>query len=918
MKNKALLLGLVLSIGLSFLCLSGSDLVQAAGYDVTAPIVNSVTVMTATVQKPGSVILSFDVTEEGTGIVEFTCMLYTYNSGREVSILYGGDFTSAPKYNGAFTFSIPIPATQFPSDYFVDDIRITDQAGNTRQYFNGFSKTGYSNDGTNNYLPCDTDSAVKCIINGTGMVTIEMNPGDDIVVPVINSMTVQTPSVQRPGTVTLIFDITEEGSGVTGIAGYLCTDKDGELVSIPFSEAFSSPKRSGTVSVDIPVSSTQYASNYYVDLIQINDKAENTREYFTGFSRDGYFDDGTNKYIPCKEDPTLKCMIIGTGLVKINGDPSDDVTAPIVNSITIQANTVQKPGTINLLLDVTENGSGITDFYIFVYANNGGELHMVHQGESSIMSPIFSGLWQINIPVSSSDFSGNYYIGNVGLTDQSGNRREYTSQYGAPYANDGTNDYIFCHSDSVSDCIINSPSQIEVLNEFEVEFEMALSNPSLISNLESLEEGKTAMILVDTSANNICPKAVFDAIKGKNRTIILNLNEFQWIFNGNNITEETKDINLKITTEYSDGSESGLENEVLTVNFYPNGVLPGIANVRIKSDYIYQIHNLTSTMYLYFLQDNNELNLESNNVNYVLDGTDHWCNFNISHNSTYVIAGSEIAQQKPTGLKVVSHSYSSNKLSWTAVMGADSYVVYRSTAKYSGYKKIATLTSASYINTGLTTGTMYYYKIKSCTTVGTKKFYSAATAAIGAKPVLNAPTNLKAASAGYNSNKIIWTAKSGATGYAVYRSTSATSGFVQIAETATNGYTNTGLTTGIMYYYKIKTFTLAGTSKIYSAFTSVVSAKPIPATPTGLTAAQASATSIKISWNAVTGATGYAIYRSTSPTSGFTYIKTVTSASYTNTGLTTGTTYYYKIKAYTMVGTTKVYCSTSASVWAKL
>ncbi len=916
MKNKILLLGLVLSIGLLFLCLSGSELVEAAGYDVTAPIINSVTVQTATVHKPGSVKLSFNVNEEGTGVVGFTCMLYTYNSGRLKTILYAGDYTAAPKYNGSFTFNIPIPETQFPSNYFVDDIRITDQAGNTRQYFNNFSKTGYSNDGTNNYLPCASDSSVKCIMNGTGMVTIEMNPGDDIVVPIINSISVQTPTIQRPGTVTLIFDVTEEGTGVVGIMGYLYTFRNGELVSIPFGESFlSSPKRSGTISVDIPVSPTQYAGNYYVNLIQINDGVDNDRSYFNIWQADGYLDDGTNKYIPCADDETVKCIIKGTGVISIQGNPTDDLLAPTINNITVKSNTVQKPGFINLSLDVTENGSGIIDITIFLYADNGDPLPLIAIGENYSDSPKFSGILNISIPVSSTDAIGNYYISWIRITDQFGNEQNYGCDSGEPYYNNGTNDYLFCSS--ASNCIINTPSQIEVINEFDVEFEMAISNPSLISNLESLEEGKTAMILVDSSANDICPKAVFDAIRGKNITVILNHNEYQWIFNGNTITEETKDINLKITTQYSDGSEYGLENKVLEVSFYPNGILPGVANVRLKSDYLYQIHGLTSTMYLYFLQDNNNLNLESDNVNYVIDGTDHWCNFNITHNSTYVVSGSEIVPQKPTGLSVISHGYNSNQITWNAVTGASSYVVYRSTTKDSGFKQIATPTTTSYISTGLTTGSMYYYKIKSCMLVDTKKVYSAATAAAGAKPLPNSPTNVKAASAGYNSNKITWTAISGATGYTIYRSTTAASGFVRIAETATTGYADTGLTTGKMYYYKIKTYTVLGSAKIYSAASAAAGAKPTPSVPTMLLALQLSPTSINVSCKAVPGATGYAVYRSITPSGGFTQITATALPSYTNADLSAGTIYYYKIKAFRQVGTIKIYSAASASVCAK-
>lgn len=189
------------------------------------------------------------------------------------------------------------------------------------------------------------------------------------------------------------------------------------------------------------------------------------------------------------------------------------------------------------------------------------------------------------------------------------------------------------------------------------------------------------------------------------------------------------------------------------------------------------------------------------------------------------------------------------------------------------------------------------------------------TAVINEVPL--APSNLKGSSGGYNSSKLTWTAVTGATGYAIYRSASSTSGFTGVATATSASYTNSGLTTGTTYYYQIKAYTTVGTTKIYSAATSAVYAKPILATPTGLKAVSAGYNSSKLTWTAATGATGYAIYRSTSSISGFTSVATATSASYTNTGLTTGTTYYYQVKAYTTVGTTKIYSAATAAAGAK-
>ncbi|MHB1454628.1 MAG: leucine-rich repeat protein, partial [Saccharofermentanales bacterium] len=130
-------------------------------------------------------------------------------------------------------------------------------------------------------------------------------------------------------------------------------------------------------------------------------------------------------------------------------------------------------------------------------------------------------------------------------------------------------------------------------------------------------------------------------------------------------------------------------------------------------------------------------------------------------------------------------------------------------------------------------------------------------------------------------------------------------------------YTNTSLATGTTYYYKVNAYRLVGTTKVYGSQAAAVSAKPIPATVGTITAARYSATSIKISWPAVSGASGYELFRSTSSAGTYTLIRTQTALYYTNTGLKTGTTYYYKVRAYRLVGTTKVYGGYSGIKYAK-
>ena len=98
------------------------------------------------------------------------------------------------------------------------------------------------------------------------------------------------------------------------------------------------------------------------------------------------------------------------------------------------------------------------------------------------------------------------------------------------------------------------------------------------------------------------------------------------------------------------------------------------------------------------------------------------------------------------------------------------------------------------------------------------------------------------------------------------------------------------------------------------------SCSAVPSAPTGLTAAANSSSAIGVSWSAVTppancSLSGYSVYGST--TSGFTPGSTnliasgLTGTTYTNTGLSASTTYYYKVEATDAEGTSAA--STQAS-----
>ncbi|HEX6898646.1 MAG TPA: fibronectin type III domain-containing protein [Thermoanaerobaculia bacterium] len=128
------------------------------------------------------------------------------------------------------------------------------------------------------------------------------------------------------------------------------------------------------------------------------------------------------------------------------------------------------------------------------------------------------------------------------------------------------------------------------------------------------------------------------------------------------------------------------------------------------------------------------------------------------------------------------------------------------------------------------------------------------------------------------------------------------SGFVKIRNDATGAFTDTTVANGFTYYYQVVAHP-SGNEACASAPSACVSVTPAsapctpPAAPTGLTATASGPNTINLSWSAVSGATEYHILRASTSGGPYTQVGTSTTTSFSNTGLTCNTGYFYVVRA---------------------
>src|SRR5207244_718368 len=124
--------------------------------------------------------------------------------------------------------------------------------------------------------------------------------------------------------------------------------------------------------------------------------------------------------------------------------------------------------------------------------------------------------------------------------------------------------------------------------------------------------------------------------------------------------------------------------------------------------------------------------------------------------------------------------------------------------------------------------------------------------------------------------------------------------YTSVGTPATASFTDTGLTNGTTYYYVVAAVNSAGTSSNSAQASGTPNAPP--AAPTGVTATAGNA-QVALSWTAVTGATSYKVQRAAVTGGPYTSVGTPTTTTFTDTGLTNATTYYYVVAAVNSAGT---------------
>ena len=341
-----------------------------------------------------------------------------------------------------------------------------------------------------------------------------------------------------------------------------------------------------------------------------------------------------------------------------------DKTAPIINSITISKDSITKPGTFKLTFDVTEEDTGVSRLDVSFMSSGDTDINDINSAVGRNIDdtyssdlkggPYYNGKFTLEYRVSSKYPADDLQIGQIDIYDKQGNHRMYWM--GWEFGSENGKAYLSDFKDDSIKCFINNNNTMKVKSEFDVDFQSYVTNPNVTSKIKAMGANKTAMITFDNS-HYTAKKEWFDAIRGTDKTLVFSDDGIQWVFYGRNIKQPSKNISLKTSMRKASGRDYGIDKSVLVISFPNNGVLPGMANFRIKSDYINGLFNVGSQAYVYY-QNGENLSLEKNAIpKFVADGSSKWAYLNVDHNSTFVMSSKKLSKIKSIKLSSTSYVY---------------------------------------------------------------------------------------------------------------------------------------------------------------------------------------------------------------------------------------------------------------------
>lgn len=583
MKKKIFL------IFIALLCLP--LLTYAATVDNDGPVLSAISYLNDLTEcsKGDKVYLNLDVKDEVSGVSNGTILYHSVD---------GDNYFYTTIYDINNKPFIILPNTVRSDTFIIYSIDLTDKASNTSRYAMHnddaihFGETYFDFSNTTLKINGDEITDFKPIIKNIYFDKTEVNGGEAIKISVETDQT----EILR----TVAVNISSISNGVNRndrLSLYYEPDTG------YYAAKYLAPQNDGNYFISSVELENDYRDNYVN--YSLNEAVNSQTKYFC-------------------EQGTINCTLATYKFVVSNSQ--NDITAPVIEKVELSKKTFSAPSLIDIFVTANDDISGISKMSVELYkVDDTGKIDLNTRKNVNLSYDQATGKYKTNITFDQYSISGKYVVFKVEITDNAGNTSNNCLNKCLVTTNIDMNDLKYGY--------------FEIVDEFKYDVTTSTIAENLIEKIKSASDD--AIIMIDAVQNTIVPKTVFDTIKNTNKTIYVESNGIQWIWNGKDIINATKDIDTKLITSIFYDENLGDDENYISLEFQDNGLLPGKAKVRIKAEYTFRYSSGYDSLYVYF-HDGETYYETATGVGMTEDG---YYEFEINHNSVYVLSNKEVPKQ---------------------------------------------------------------------------------------------------------------------------------------------------------------------------------------------------------------------------------------------------------------------------------
>ena len=264
-----------------------------------------------------------------------------------------------------------------------------------------------------------------------------------------------------------------------------------------------------------------------------------------------------------------------------------------------------------------------------------------------------------------------------------------------------------------------------------------------------------------------------------------------------------------------------------------------------------------------------------------------------------------------------SRNYNSITLSWTENVFATGYIIQQ--YKNNTWTNVANIKSnatTSYQITGLSANTSYKFRAVAYVTENGTTAYSSYTSALTVSTAPAMTTGFAITGRGSDFLTITWTKNTGASGYIIQEQVNGVwKNVASIKGNTTVSHKIANLQPNSFHRYRMVAYKTDANGTCYGKYTGSAPGYTAPAMVSNFKVSGIGADSLTVSWTKVASANGYVIdiYKD-GKWSQLAKITSNATTSYKASGLTTGTTYKFRIKSYATNGTLTIYSTYSSAI----